>query len=252
MGYLVAILATLIGSTILRSYDIVQRSPDCRRGKISPDFRPYPRTTGENFHDKLDGNVLEAFLPLPRFSRYSPPPPQPTATLFPSENRKRDFLISRKVYSCTFFFLEPFQISRYRYGGAKVGWKYGEGGRISHGFREWPPEAFNQLANSTVLYPSKPLTKNLSEGRKSREGWEKSRYSSRGGFCVDVPAALLHYISPRTYVAPASCFYLPFCLFSRVSRQLTKFRIILMMIRWYYYIGYSRKIRFLLRRVIVF
>lgn len=122
----------------------------------------------------------------------------------PFSLRKRDFLISKKVYSCTFFFLEPFQISRYtRYGGAKVGWKYGEGGRISHGFREWPPEAFNQLANSTVLYPSKPLTKNSSEGRKSREGWEKSRYPSRGGFCVNAPAALL--LSPRTYVAPASC-----------------------------------------------
>lgn len=87
MGYLVAILATEIGSTILRSYDIVQRSPDCRGGKISPDFRPYPRTTGENFHDKLDGNVLEAFLPLPRFCRYSPPLQQPTAALFPSKTR---------------------------------------------------------------------------------------------------------------------------------------------------------------------
>lgn len=118
--------------------------------EISPDFRPYPRTTGENFRDKLDGNVLEAFLPLPRYFYPS--------TLHPRRNRplpfslgKRDFLISKKVYSCTFFFLlDP--ISRYRDIRWGKGWVKIWGG-ISHGLREWPPEAFNQLANSTVLYP---------------------------------------------------------------------------------------------------
>lgn len=157
-------------------------------------------------------------------------------TLYPRSNRplpfslrKRDFLISKKVYSCTFFFLEPFQISRYtRYGGAKVGWKYGVGGRISHGFREWPPEAFNQLANSTVLYPSKPLTKNSSEGRKSREGWEKSRYPSRGGFCVNAPAALLlsseDICRPRVMLSVAfTCLsvYFGACLDNRLNFELS-------------------------------
>lgn len=94
-------------------------------------FCPYPRrTTGENFRDKLDGNVLEAFL-LPSSPSFpSSPSPLPparsgrcgTPVLFPSNTEQRDFVISKKVYSYTSFFLASFQMPRYRYGepGPKV------------------------------------------------------------------------------------------------------------------------------------
>lgn len=62
------------------------------KSSLSPNeisgFCPYPRTTGENFHDKLDGNVLEplllSLLPLP-YHRCLPLPSQSTiGGVFPS------------------------------------------------------------------------------------------------------------------------------------------------------------------------
>lgn len=151
MGYLVAILATEIGSTILRSYDIVQRSPDCRRARSRRIFVLILGQPAKTFAINSMGmsskrsfrylaisilllSTPAAIRPLP-FSLGKP------KTRFPNleESIQLHLLLPPR----------PDIEIQIRWGKSWVKiW-----GGISHGLREWPPEAFNQLANSTVLYP---------------------------------------------------------------------------------------------------